>query len=1090
MDPAAIGSVTRLASSVVTPLVKRLFVREGPGAALVDKPVRLSGLVSFRGEKRKLTDKDLAKLASELVRQAVRTSGESAVPADEEQAVVDALARTLHALGDLTLTDVQAVELGHNALALRLRRTSGNPDRDLSADAAYFYDRLLDTTCLHILHFFTQRSAFVARTLVEQSRRQSELITKIDELIARNPLPGAEDVAFEQRYLAYVAKKQGKLTIFGIDLANSPGRWPLDAAYMRLEAAPSGAWKEIAQSVWSAHDRLRGQYGTSHGRSPVLDTEREAEAAHGAAQREHLAPGALRPLTRATTYRDAETAHIQAADAPTPLRADQVLNTLDRVLLRGEAGSGKTTLVQWLAVSAARSAPGDDHMTYLYDRIPYVLPLRTLTRHGERLPAPADFLAAVGSPLAGTQPKGWESRVLTAGRGLVLIDGIDEIPDAERSRTRAWLGDLIDAYPGNRWLVTSRPSAVREDWLAEEDFAELTLSPMSRADAATFIKRWHVAARTGVADEDATLLSYESQLLDAVHTKPDLGLLATNPLMCGLICALHRDRRGFLPLGRKDLYTAALSMLLLRRDRERHMDVPDLREEPQLQLLQRLAYWLIRNGRTTMDRSRAEAIIADLLPAIPEVAALGDAKAVFEHFLHRSGLLREPGPGTVDFIHRTFQDFLGARAAVDEGDFGVLARHAADDQWEDVIRMAVAHARPRERAELFRELLAFGDGHAQERARVRVHLLAAACLEHAAELAPDVREQVELRVAEVIPPRTPEDARELAMVGPMVLDLLPGPDRLDEEEASNVAITATSIPSDAAIPFLARFARHPALGVRSQLIWGWSRYDCRRYAEAVISQLDDGQTHFTLRSDDQVCELERLQIRPKLLDIRETVTPEAASRLIAACTPSFLAMKVPPGRLSPAALHGLRDLNQLRLAGITERWSLDLFPADAPLHMLGVFDSTEAAEALHGLDKWQELEWVLFGETDGPRSSAVWEALTRLPHLIRLDLTSGGLPHAPEGLTFPGVTELSLMHEGLHESIDWASAAAHVTRLFPDITHLSVYGFSGRERVSVAPLARLTALRHLTISTLVATDIDALPPHVEIREPRALHRLS
>ncbi|MFG2498711.1 NACHT domain-containing protein [Streptomyces sp. NPDC048441] len=1033
MDPAVIGA--RLASSVVAPLIKKLFVREGPGAGLVENPVRLSGLVSFRGEKRKLTDKDLARLAAELVRQTVRASGERAVPADEEQAVTDALTRTLHSLGDLTLTDAQAVELGHNALALRLRRASGNPDRDLSADAAYFYDRLLDTTCLHILHFFTQRSAFVARTLVEQSRRQSELIAKMDELIARNPLPGTEDVAFEQRYLAYVAKKHGKLTIFGIDLANSPGRWPLDAAYMSLEATGSS---------WLVHMPAR-------------------EVAHGLS------------LEGAEHERWVnEVKHI--ASAPRP--ADQSLATHDRVLLRGEAGSGKTTLIQWLAVSAARSAPDDERMTYLYDRIPYVLPLRTLTRHGERLPAPKDFLSAVDSPLAGTQPRGWESRVLAAGRALVLVDGIDEIPDAERSRTRAWLSDLIDAYPGNRWLVTSRPSAVREDWLTEEDFTELTLSPMSPTDAAAFISRWHVAARTGAADEDAALASYESQLLDAVHAKPDLGLLATNPLMCGLICALHRDRRGFLPLGRKDLYTAALSMLLIRRDRERHMDVPDLREEPQLQLLQRLAYWLIRNGRQTMDRSRAETIIADALPSVPEVATLGDAKAVFEHFLHRSGLLREPAPGAVDFIHRTFQDFLGARAAVDDGDFGVLARHAADDQWEDVIRMAVAHARPRERVEFFRELLAFGDGHAQERARVRVHLLAAACLEHAAELSPEVREQVERRLAEVIPPRSPEAARELAAVGPMVLDLLPGPNGLDDEAAGHVAITATSIPSDAAIPFLARFARHPALAVHSQLMWGWSRYDCRRYAEQVIAQLNNGETYFTIRSDDQITELERLGIRPNLLDIRGTVTPAAASRLLASCTPTFLSLRVPPSHLTPEALQALSELDQLRLMEIIEPWTLDLFPVEAPLRTLALSGSTRAVHDLHRMDRWPQLEWVIFGSSDGPRTPAVWEALARLPRLTRLDLTSSYLADAPSGLALPGVTELSLLHEGG----DWTAAASRVSEVLPGLTHVSVYGHTGQEKVTVAPLARLSALRHLTVSIPQVSDLDALPPHIEVRD--------
>ncbi len=50
--------------------------------------------------------------------------------------------------------------------------------------------------------------------------------------------------------------------------------------------------------------------------------------------------------------------------------------------------------------------------------------------------------------------------------------------------------------------------------------------------------------------------------------------------------------------------------------------------------------------------------------------------------------------GTLDFVHRTFQDYLGARYAVEEGHLDVIAGRADDTQWEDVIRMAVAHARP------------------------------------------------------------------------------------------------------------------------------------------------------------------------------------------------------------------------------------------------------------------------------------------------------------------------------------------------------------------------------------------------------------
>ncbi|MCE0447640.1 hypothetical protein LT493_36890 [Streptomyces tricolor] len=76
---------------------------------------------------------------------------------------------------------------------------------------------------------------------------------------------------------------------------------------------------------------------------------------------------------------------------------------------------------------------------------------------------------------------------------------------------------------------------------------------------------------------------------------------------------------------------------------------------------------------------------------------------------------------SLDFVHRTFQDYLGARYAVAEGHLDVLVSHADDTQWEDVIRMAVAHARPRERAAVLRQLLA--------RDTTRLTLLALACLE-------------------------------------------------------------------------------------------------------------------------------------------------------------------------------------------------------------------------------------------------------------------------------------------------------------------------------------------------------------------------
>ncbi|WP_185558058.1 hypothetical protein [Streptomyces sp. INR7] len=260
MEPGTIG--IRLASAAIGPLVKKLFVSEGAGAGVVDRPIRLSGHLSFTGEKRSLTESDLRTLAAKLVKQALRT-GERPITEDEQQAVTDALAQTLRGLGDLTMTDLDAVRLGSAAFARRLRAVSGHPERELTAGATYFYERLVDAACLHILQFFTQRSTFVAHAMVEQTRGIAELTAKVDELIRRDPLPGAEDAAFEQLYLPYVEKKHGRLTIYGIDLTNSPARWPLDAAYLSLEATSLPSFQGQTAS------ELRARLATVHSHAPA-----------------------------------------------------------------------------------------------------------------------------------------------------------------------------------------------------------------------------------------------------------------------------------------------------------------------------------------------------------------------------------------------------------------------------------------------------------------------------------------------------------------------------------------------------------------------------------------------------------------------------------------------------------------------------------------------------------------------------------------------------------------------------------------------------------------------------------------------------
>ncbi|MFJ5595503.1 NACHT domain-containing protein [Streptomyces noursei] len=1057
MDPSALG--VRLASGVVAPLVRKLFVQESPGAGLVDAPVRISALVSFKGERRTLTDKDLRKLAAELVRRAVRSAGpgERPVPADEETAVADALATTLAGLGTLAMDDVQAVALGSTALAERLAAAVPQAAHGLSRDAALLHETLVGTACLHIVHFFSQRSTFVARTLVQQSRSLDALITRVDEFAERHPAPPTGDVTFERTYLSHLAHKHGRLTIYGIDLHNSPDRWPLDAAYMSLEAT-----------------------GPSRAEGPFDDLPSRAA-----------------------------------------VPADQALAGRPRVLLRGVAGSGKSTLVQWLAVSCTKP-PGETDLPHLYGRIPFVLPLRTLTRAGAALPTPDGFLTAVGCPVAGAQPDGWAHRVLAAGRALLLIDGLDEIPERERRATRSWLRDLLDAFPGNLWLVTTRPSAVRDDWLTPDGFDELTLSPMSRTEVAAFIARWHRAA---APDPDAPdlLVTYEQSLLTAVRTKPDLGRLATNPLMCGLICALHRDRRGYLPHGRKELYDAALAMLLSRRDRERDMRGPDgveLADEPQIQLLQRLAYWLIRNGRTELDRDRAERLIADALPAVPVAAAQGDAPTVFRHLLHRSGLLREPAPDTVDFVHRTFQDYLGAKAAVEQADFGLLVQHADDSQWEDVIRMAVAHARPHERAELLRGLLSKNE--------LRTDLLAMACLEHATEIDPKVRKEISERAGAILPPCNREESQLLIDTGPLVLELLPGPDGLDDGEALEVVHTAAALGTDAALEYLKRFRKQSSQSVHHRLGNSWHQFDTDRYADEVIQHLGT-HTNVTVASRDELASLKALGGRPNTtvsgaftdeelladlhphqitslrLEDNPAISDLAFLRSFPALTSLSLWACPAVETLAPLAEHPLRslyisepNLSELHTPQSLDRLShlktltlyaplppegLDALPADAPLTLLGL-GARQPLPDLARLQSWPHLENVqLLNYTTELREDQ-WHALSLLAGLRNLSLKLAkdeSSLRIPQGLQLPQVHTLGLHNGPCLSPEEVTKQLRTVLPALPHVHTLRIYGAPNNGLpIDLSPTTVLPDLLHLHLAHLVPSHKHPLPPHINL----------
>ena len=334
-----------------------------------------------------------------------------------------------------------------------------------------------------------------------------------------------------------------------------------------------------------------------------------------------------------------------------------------RIVIRGEAGAGKSTLLQWLAIMAARQqltgvlAPWNE-------LVPFFIRLH---RHVNcSFPSTSQFCEDFVHTFA--VPSDWIEKQLDSGKALVLIDGVDELPRTQRTDLLKKLRALVRDFPNAIYIITSRPGGLKtiegntwnewERWTVEAKFKNLILEPMSIADMDLFVQQWHAALAQEQRREDRNpdLAATAANLQRLLSRRPELRRLATTPLLCGMICLLHRECGESLPQARLQLYSECVQMLLLNRcdeDRKISSDKVPLRlkKEQEFYLLQDFAYWMQRKCLTSAKRAIADQHFGKRLPLmnLPEDVTGQDLTALF---LEQVGLLREPELGQVDFAHR------------------------------------------------------------------------------------------------------------------------------------------------------------------------------------------------------------------------------------------------------------------------------------------------------------------------------------------------------------------------------------------------------------------------------------------------------
>jgi predicted MPP superfamily phosphohydrolase len=483
---------------------------------------------------------------------------------------------------------------------------------------------------------------------------------------------------YEPRYRKAVADKLDYIELFGIDLPKEAKEYSLTVAYVSLNLADEDQEDSEDEEL---DDEITGVEQTSFPAEQVFDN-------------------LSNPSNRG------------------------------RLLIRGVAGSGKTTLLRWAAVQSARNESISQAQLRLMDnglhgevdtttpnhdrewrqKIPFIIRLRDCA--DGQLPRPVQFPLLLAKELP-DPPNDWIDNVLRDGRGLIMLDGVDEVPQQLRDITMRSIRTLINTYPDNYYVVTTRPEAIEKIEFIEIGFLSARVESMAVVERNKFIDKWHEAMEVRLRrwNEPADLRPLAKRLKHRLEETPSVAKLTSNPLLCAVVCALHRVRNENLPETPVDLCEKLCEMLLKRRDQERfgiesHKWIDEAYGKLDFQirkgLLSQLAYYMINSGLSAITETEADQQIAEALKSY-KLANNIKAKAIRQILVERSGVLQESSDQKIEFLHNTLKEFLAAERFVNKDEFQLLAAHSDDASWQPVILFAVAL--PRDGSEFATHLL-------------------------------------------------------------------------------------------------------------------------------------------------------------------------------------------------------------------------------------------------------------------------------------------------------------------------------------------------------------------------------------------------
>ena len=370
------------------------------------------------------------------------------------------------------------------------------------------------------------------------------------------------------------------------------------------------------------------------------------------------------------------------------MAAPEFAKSLDRVVIEGAPGQGKSTVTQYLCQvnrmvllgrADAIKRISKEHLP-LEARIPFRVDLRDYANWlsgrnpfgvtpGSSLssdcsPILESFLSAQVASVTGCQFTVDDLvSVSQASQILVVLDGFDEVADiAIRNKMVSEIGDssvrMSEVALSSQIIVTSRPAAfANSPGFSRVDWQHIYILPLSREVIKEYSLKW-LEGRASDDHEKKEIINVLEEKLEHSHVRD----LARNPMQLAILLSLISVQGASLPDKRTALYDNYVE-IFLNRESEKSKVVRDYREL--LVKMHRYLAWRLQSeaehesGAGNVSEIRLRQVLKDFLDDGGHSTDLVDK--LFTGMVERVVALVSRVQGTFEFEVQPLREYFAAR---------------------------------------------------------------------------------------------------------------------------------------------------------------------------------------------------------------------------------------------------------------------------------------------------------------------------------------------------------------------------------------------------------------------------------------------